>query len=83
MQRDIHLYELTLGRVLDYLERCGVELTPSTLRSVLKVIETALAQGEDSLLARALDDLPKHIELPAAPPHASMPPLRREHIGYG
>lgn len=83
MEHKVYLYELAMGRVLDYLVQCNVEVTPAIMRSVLQTIECALAQGEEGLLQRVLDELPDHIVSAPGPVPAAMPPIHRSHIGYG
>ena len=77
------LYELTLERVVDYLTRCGLEVTPATLERVLQVIKQAARHGETGLLSRVMDDLPNHFDLQHAPLHRPSPPLNRRSMGYG
>lgn len=81
--RTVTTYELTLGRVLDYLAQRDVKLTPERVHEVLRLIEQALAEGEDELLPRVFAVLPEHIELstPNAPRPA--PPIHRQSMGYG
>lgn len=78
-----HLYELALDRAVDYLMRCGVEITPATLELILHVIKQAARQGETGLLARVMDDLPNHFDLHRPPVHHASPPLNRRSMGYG
>ena len=47
MAHTVKIYELTLGRVLDYLTQCNVELTPAVVTEVLRLIERALADGKE------------------------------------
>lgn len=81
--RTVTTYELTLGRVLDYLAQRDVELTPERVHQVLRLIEQALAEGEEDLLPRVFAVLPEHIDL--TPPNAprSSPPIHRQSMGYG
>lgn len=78
-----HLYELALERAIDYLTRCGVEITPVTLERILHVIKQAARQGESGLLARVMDDLPNHFDLERPHVHHASPPLNRRSMGYG
>src|SRR3569832_2248669 len=68
MAHTVTIYELTLGRVLDYLTQCIVELTPAVVHEVLRLIERALDDGKEDLLPRVFAALPELIELP--PPSA-------------
>jgi len=78
-----HVYELTLERVVDYLTRCGVEVTPATLERILHVIKQAARQGETGMLGRVMDDLPNHFDLQRPSLHRPSPPLNRRSMGYG
>lgn len=83
MNRNTETYECAIGRVLDYLSRSGVELTPEAVCKALHIIEHALSQGEGGALQRAIDDLPLHFDLPVAPVPDATPPIHRGSIGYG
>lgn len=83
MERNISIYELTLGRVLDYLTHCGVEPTPTVVHRALRIIEDALQHGEENLLPRVFSNLSKHIDLPEAPVPYPVPPINRRSMGYG
>ena len=83
MSMEPEVCERTVGRVLAYLARSGVELTPAVLSTAFKIIEEALAQGGDGAVERALQALPRHFPPPRLrPPHAG-PPIHRASIGYG
>lgn len=83
MDHKIALYELALGRVLDYLARHDVEVTPAMLRCALELLEEALAQGEEGLLPRVFDALPRCFEPPLFIISDAAPPLHRRSVGYG
>lgn len=83
MDNAISTYELTLGRVLDYLAQSGVELTPAVVHRVLRVLEEALQHGESDLLPRVFANLGKHVQLPAPVLPYPTPPIHRSSMGYG
>ena len=78
-----HIYQFALERAVDYLMRCGVEITPAILERILHVIKQAARHGEKGLLQRVMDDLPNHFELGSPPMPSPSPPLNRRSIGYG
>ena len=81
--RTVTTYELTLGRVLDYLAQRDVELTPERVHEVLRLIEQALAEGEEDLLPRVFAVLPERIDFPPSGAPRSAPPIHRQSMGYG
>lgn len=81
--RTVTTYELTLGRVLDYLAQRDVELTPERVHQVLQLIEQALVEGEEDLLPRVFAVLPEHIDLSSPNAPRSAPPIHRQSMGYG
>jgi len=83
MAHTVTIYELTLGRVLDYLTQCNVELTPAVVHEVLRLIERALDDGKEDLLPRVFAALPEHIELPPPSAPRPAPPIHRQSMGYG
>lgn len=83
MARTVTIYELTLGRVLDYLARCGVELTPAVVHEVMRLIQQALKKGNEDLLPRVFAMLPEYIVLPPLSTPQLAPPIHRQSMGYG
>lgn len=78
-----HSYEIALGRAVDYLTRCGIDMTPDVLEGILRVIRLASRYGEKGLLQRVMDDLPNHFDIRLPRVHRSAPPITRKSIGYG
>lgn len=56
--------EDALGRVLAYLRGAGVTVTPAVTRQALRLIEQALDEQQDDLVAAVMRRLPEHFELP-------------------
>src|SRR3569833_5428 len=83
MAHTVTIYELTLGRVLDYLTQCNVELTPAVVHEVLRLCERALDDGKEDLLPRVFAALPEHIELPPPSAPRPAPPIHRQSGGGG
>src|SRR3569833_3709911 len=83
MAHTVTIYELTLGRVLDYLTQCNVELTPAVVHEVLRLIERALDDGKVDLLPRVFAALPEHIALPPPSAPRPAPPNHRLCLGFG
>src|SRR3569832_1871649 len=79
MAHTVTIYELTLGRVLDYLTQCNVELTPAVVHEVLRLIERALDDGKEDLLPRVFAALPEHIKLPPPSAPRPAPPIHRQN----
>jgi len=79
---DIERYECIVGRILDYLSRSGIELTPQVVREALKVVEDCLDRGGDDVLQRAFDRLPRHFDLPVVGIPRVAPPVHRSSIRY-
>lgn len=74
--------EETLARALIYLRLSGVAVTPEIARRALQLIDSALQDGEQRLLARVMERLPATFPLPeeALPPQT--PPLNHTSIHY-
>lgn len=83
MNYNISIYELTLGRVLDYLSHSGVALSPKVVNGALRIIEDALRQGQEDLLPRVFASLSMQIELPESTVPYPVPPINRQSMGYG
>lgn len=75
--------EQALGRVLFYLDDCGIPLTTAHCRQALQLTEAALEAGtEAQVYARAVDLVPDYFDLPEARIPEQQPPLYRGSIGY-
>lgn len=83
MESNVTIYELALGRVLDYLARHDIEVTPAVLQCAMQILTEGLAAGEKDLLQRVFDALPQCIEISVPVIPAAAPPLRRRSMGYG
>lgn len=69
--------------MLTYLADEGVALTVDTCRHALRLVETALAEGDvQDLPARCIRRIPECFERPLETIPDANPPLNRGHIGY-
>ncbi len=66
--------EETLTRVLTYLRLAGVAVTPDVARRALRLVDDALEEGDQQLLARVMERLPATFPLPedALPPQTPL-----------
>jgi len=76
------------NRVFAYLRASGVEMTVERYRTLLQLIEEAVAVTGESgqegeLLEAAMARVPRYFELPESIPPKATPPLCRGSIGYG
>ncbi|WP_101676173.1 hypothetical protein [Alloalcanivorax mobilis] len=76
------LAEQALARVLSYLHGAGVDITPAVTADVLRLIGQALMDDPQRLLARVMQRLPDHFDLPAPPLPSAVPALHRGSIRY-
>ncbi|HAI90473.1 hypothetical protein [Alloalcanivorax venustensis] len=77
-----HEVEETLARALTYLRLSGIRVTPEVARRALRLVDSALEEGEQRLLARVMERLPDTFPLPeeALPPQT--PPLHHASVHY-
>ncbi|HCW88593.1 MAG TPA: hypothetical protein DHU56_00785 [Marinobacter sp.] len=72
-----------LGRVLFYIDDCGIPLTTAHCRQALHLTEAALEAGtEAQVYARAVELVPDYFDLPEVLIPEQQPPLLRGSIGY-
>lgn len=71
-----------LDRVMAYLRGHDIAPTNDVCRMALEVVDAALSEGSEGVMARALDKIPEFFDLPEprVPPQA--PTLERGSIGY-
>ncbi len=74
--------EETLARVLTYLRLAGITVTPEMARRALRMVDSALEDGDQHLLSRVMDRLPDNFPLPeeTLPPLA--PPVHHASVHY-
>ncbi|WP_373002410.1 hypothetical protein [Marinobacter sp.] len=78
-----NLCQQALERVLTYLDDDGVVLTTDACRRALRLVETAMGQGDGpDLPARCVDSIPEYFNYPHAHIPDATPPLNRGRIGY-
>lgn len=71
-----------LDRVIAYLRGYGVEPTHDVCRKALRLIDSAMDEGGEQLIARAIDRIPEYFELPDLEVPPQRPDLMRSSIGY-
>ncbi|EMP55605.1 hypothetical protein MSNKSG1_07038 [Marinobacter santoriniensis NKSG1] len=81
------VFQEVFNRIFTYLREAGVEMTANTYRSLLQLIDDAVAEtGEEGdqerLLSIAVDLIPRYFDLPSFHPPAPYPPICRASIGY-
>jgi hypothetical protein len=74
--------EYALGRALAWLRWQGVPPDPGVTRTVLRILEQALAQGEEELIRRVMEVLPHRIAVPEPQLPPATLPIRRSSLGY-
>lgn len=84
---DISL-QVIFNRAFMCLRASGVEMTVERYRTLLHLIEEAVALAgegghEDELLASVMERLPGYFDLPDTVPPKATPELCRGSIGYG
>lgn len=77
-----HEVEETLSRALTYLRLAGVTVTPEVARRVLRLVDSALEDGEQRLLARVMERLPDTFSLPEEDLPPQTPPLHHASVHY-
>ena len=80
-------FQDVFNRVFSYLRESGVEMTVETYRSLLRLMEEAVASVDepnrgDRILAAAMDRVPRYFRLPEVEPPQACPPITRGSIGY-
>lgn len=77
------LCQQAIDRVLTYLQEDGVALDRETCRQVLRLVDSAMKEGDgQELPARCIELVPEYFDLPDLEIPASAPPLMRGHLGY-
>lgn len=76
------------NRAVTYLQASGVELTVERYRTLLHLIEEALAASDkdgkgDTLLESVMERIPGYFDFPGITPPQAAPSLCRDSIGYG
>jgi hypothetical protein len=77
-----HEVEQTLARALTYLRLSGITVTPEVARGALHLVDSALEQGEQRLLARVMERLPAAFPLPEEVLPPQTPPLHHVSVHY-
>ena len=77
-----HEVEQTLARALTYLRLSGITVTPEVARGALHLVDSALEQGEQRLLARVMERLPAAFPLPDEVLPPQTPPLHHVSVHY-
>ena len=76
------LCQQALDRVIAYLKGYGVEPTNEVCRKALRVVDVAMADGSEDLMARVVDRVPEFFHLPELQVPTQRPSLKRGSIGY-
>ena len=77
------LCEQALGRVLFYIQDCGLAVTRARCCQAMKLVEAALeAETEAGVYARVLELVPRYFDLPVPDVPVHQPPMQRGSIGY-
>ncbi|MDX1635627.1 MAG: hypothetical protein R3280_13380 [Marinobacter sp.] len=76
------LCQLALDRVIAYVRGYGMEPTPAVCRQALRLVDAAMDEGSEDLMARVIDRVPDFFELPELQLPRQRPPMKRGSIGY-
>ncbi|WP_336366687.1 hypothetical protein [Marinobacter sp. C2H3] len=81
------VYQDVFNRIFTYLRESGVEMTAERYRSLLRLIDDAVADSGqsadiDRLMPLAMARLPDYFQLPVVAPPEAFPPIRRRSVGY-
>lgn len=74
--------EQALSRVLAYLDGAGLSLDARRTQAALRLIERALDEYPEDLVASVMAVLPAHFILSSSPLPPATPPLRRSSVRY-
>lgn len=74
--------EETLARALTYLRLSGITVTPEVARRALHLVDSALEDGDQQLLARVMERLPDTFPPPDETLPPQTPPLHHASVHY-
>lgn len=75
--------EQALGRVLFYIQDCGLAVTRAQCCQAMSLVKESLeADTEADVYARVLELIPRYFDVPEPNVPLLQPPIRRGSVGY-